>query len=101
MELGEAITDDVMVLAFLRAEVNSELYGRAVLASASAHGCDRRVIDWGSPWDVRENRFRRQILGDVRGYGRDAMLFRSFPSDARWHRARLSIGELARARYAA
>jgi hypothetical protein len=90
-----------MIFAFLRAEVDSELFGPAVLQYARLRGWDRSLIDRGDPWAVTENRARREILGDVRGYGRNALLFTNFPEDAQWYRTTLSVERLRRARYAA
>jgi hypothetical protein len=39
------------------------------------------------------------VLGEYRGYGRDADVFTKFPADVRWYRALITPAELARVRY--
>jgi len=90
-----------MVLAFLRAEIDSGIYGSEVVRHLEQRGCDRRLIDDGDPANETENLRRRQLLAAWRGWGRNTMLFRDFPTDVSWYQARLTVSELGRAKYAA
>jgi|SRR5262245_30030882 len=94
------ISNDAMVLAFLKAEVDSRLYGARVRGLCERRGRDRRLIDEPDLADVEANQLRRDVLGDFRGFGRDALLFANFPADVAWSRARLSVHELGETKYA-
>jgi hypothetical protein len=89
-----------MVLAFLKAEVDSRLYGATVRRFCERRGRDRRLIDEGDLADGEANCLRREILGDFRGFDRNALLFANFPPDVAWSRARLSVRELGDTKYA-
>jgi len=97
----EPISAEEMVLVFLKAEVDSGFYGPDVVRLCQQHGWDRRLIDDGDLANEIENGRRRQLLAEWRGWGKNTMLFRDFPTDVSWHRARLSLSELGRAKYAA
>ncbi len=47
-----------------------------------------------------ENRIRAEILGDIRGFGRNAYLFSGFPSDAKWRRVEAGPEDLEKLYYA-
>jgi hypothetical protein len=83
-------TEDEMVLAFLRAEINSPDFQAAV-------GCDRSLVEDGDLSDDHENAERRRALA-YRGFPNQA-LFQGFPTDVEWTRCRLGTDELGGARY--
>jgi hypothetical protein len=99
MQHLEAIGEDEMVAVFLRAEIASPRFGPAILAILRRDGCDRRIIDRPELADPAANAYRRRVLGEHRGYRRDADVFKDFPGDVRWYRARATIADLARVRY--
>jgi hypothetical protein len=94
MELLGQSTEAGMVLAFLRAEVESTTYQGGIVGIAGA----REVVASGDLESDEENAFRRLLLGMHRGY--PWALFERWPNDLDWHRARLTLEELADARYA-
>jgi hypothetical protein len=94
LELIEPTTEDAMVLAFLRAEIESPTYQQNLLRVAGA----REIVDSGDLKSEEENAIRRMLLGSHRGYG--WALFEGFPNDLVWHRARLTVDELRTTRYA-
>jgi hypothetical protein len=102
VERGAPISDDVMVLAFLQAEVDSRVdrVAAAIQDFLRQHGCDRSLIDDADLADQEKNRIRRDVLGDLRGFSRNAYLFTNFPPDITWHRGRLTVAELAETKYA-
>jgi hypothetical protein len=102
VERAAPISDDVMVLAFLKAEVDSRVdrVAAAIQLFLERRGRDRSLIDDADLADDEENRIRREVLADLRGFGRNALLFASFPPDVTWHRGRLTVGELAETKYA-
>lgn len=61
-------TEDEMIVAFLRAEIDSSRYGENyVRAGLRARGLERRLIDSPNVTDSVENGVRRQLMG-YRGY---------------------------------
>jgi hypothetical protein len=99
IECGAATESD-MVLAFLRAEVDSPRFSHAVQNCLLMLEHDRLLIDNADVADIRENGVRRALLGCYRGYGHDAYLFRGFPNDVRWRRLLLEKGDLRTLLYA-
>src|SRR5438876_500361 len=79
-----------MVLAFLQGEIDSPRFGSNYVSLLASAGATRTaLIDDPDLDNVAHNATRRQLLADVRGYGRDQWLFRGFPAAARWRRVRL------------
>src|ERR1017187_676174 len=99
IECGAATESD-MVLAFLRAEVDSARFSQNVRFCLQMLGQDRLLIDNADVADVGQNGIRRALLGGYRGYGQDAFLFRGFPRDVRWRRVVLEAGDLEALLYA-
>jgi hypothetical protein len=94
-----AISEDEMVTVFLQTEIASTRFESRILAILQHGGRDRRVIDQPHLDDAEENTYRALVLGEHRGYRRDADVFTGMPSDVRWFRARLTREELAQVRY--
>lgn len=83
-----AATEAEMIIAFLRAEVNSPRYFATHIAPC-CEGMGLSPTELITNGDVRneyENDLRRRILGLYRGYGRNAVLFQWFPTDVVWRR---------------
>jgi hypothetical protein len=102
IELGPA-TEDEMVLAFLRAEVDSSRFGGRY-PSHFAHfghfGFDRRVlIDTADLRSDQQNAIRWWILAAERGYGIGFDVFTGFPYDVGWRRVALQPTDFRRLRY--
>jgi hypothetical protein len=96
IELGVAPEDDV-VLAFLRAEIASPKWGPLHLRLLRDLHLDRgSLIDVADLADVRAGSIRKDILGAVRGYGRNDLLFTAFPRDTRWRRVRVELSDFYR-----
>jgi hypothetical protein len=93
------IVEDEMVAVFLRTEAASTRFGPAILSLLRRDGQDRRVVDHPDLSDAAEIAYRRRLLGEHRGYGRDADVFTGFPDGVRWYRAVATREELARVRY--
>jgi hypothetical protein len=98
--IGPATEDD-MVLAFLRAEIESSRFAGDVLGALFDLGLDRTLIDDADLGDAAANLSRRQVLEDHRGprRGPGAGLFGGFPDDVSWSWAALTHPELADIRY--
>jgi len=93
-----------MVLAFLRAEVDSSRFG-APYQSCFAQlkqklGLDRELLLGAADLrSVQHNSVRKNILRTARGYGDGQLLFRNFPSDVTWRRIALETTDLGKLKY--
>jgi hypothetical protein len=97
-ELGP-VSNDEMVLAFLRAEIDSPMRAVFYRSVLTALRFDRSLIDSADLNDGYANCIRAVVLGAVRGYGRNDFLFYGFPSNAKWRRVLLDPSEFQRLRY--
>ena len=88
-----------MVVAFLRAEINSSRHDKLVAERLALSGFTRRLIDEPNLADAAENCARMQVL-DCRGYKRREALFAGFPLDAAWRRVVLAPPDFETLRYA-
>jgi hypothetical protein len=95
----EKLTEHEMVATFLRAEVASTRFRSNILKSLRRDGRDRSVIDQPNTANEKENAYRIQLLGKLRGYRQNRNLFASFPRRIAWHRYTLSKRELDRVKY--
>ena len=94
-------TEDEMVLAFLRAEIDSSRFSGPLLAALAEQGLDRAIIDRPDSSEPEENEPRRRVLAAYRGYGRNDALFAGLPDDISWSWVALTPAELADVRYIA
>lgn len=99
LELGPASTHE-MVLAFLKGEIDSAPHRDRYAQALSTRGLDRlSLIDRADLGDEHANRERENVLGDVRGYGRNQALFSNFPVTAEWRRVSLVPSDFLRLKY--
>jgi hypothetical protein len=88
IELGAA-SEDAVMLAFLRAEVDSPKWGPRYSDVMRQLRLDRAsLIDAADLEETGACDARKALLGSLRGYGRNALLFTGFPLDATWRRVR-------------
>jgi hypothetical protein len=98
-ELGSA-TEDEMVLAFLKAEIDSPCYGPCCQSYLTRLGLDRKpLIDEADIGNAKHNQIRLELLKKCRGYKANQYLFTDFPGDVQWRRVELEPGELKRLKY--
>jgi hypothetical protein len=96
LELGAASEDEV-VLAFLRAEIDSPKWGQEYLCVLRGLHLDRvSLIDAANLADARAGGIRKVLLGAVRGYGRGVALFTGFPLDTKWRRLQVEPSDFHR-----
>ena len=95
------IIENEMILAFLKAEIDSPRWGQYYLAILSDRGLNKnKIIDCADLSRSEHNIFRAELLGSVRGYGKNDSLFRGFPSDTKWRRTQMSIQNFSGLKYA-
>ena len=93
------ISEDEMVAVFLKTEIASARFGATILAILNRDARERQIIDQPDLANPADNAYRRQVLGEWRGYQRDANVFKDFPADVRWYRAQATKEELAQVQY--
>src|SRR5215216_5762811 len=95
-----AASEDQVVLAFLRAEIDSPKRRLDYLPRLQARRLDRaRLIDVADLSDPSANCARRLILGAARGYGRGEWLFKGCPADTKWERVLVEPADFDRLKY--
>lgn len=99
MKIIKKISENEMVTAFLRAEINSKRWQKNILSFLQADKVNRNIVDSPNVMDVDENKYRKSLLGKVRGYGQNSMLFENFPSDILWYEVKLSRSDLEKLQY--
>ncbi|MGA2723958.1 MAG: hypothetical protein ABSG79_16300 [Bryobacteraceae bacterium] len=98
VDLGPATEND-MVLAFLRAEINSSRYDDRIIRALGQLGYTRCLLDEPNLANRTENRARKRLL-NFRGYETREALFAGFPSDAVWRKVTLEQHDFSTLRYA-
>lgn len=88
-----------MVAVFLATEIASSRFGSPIRALLQRDGQTPQIVDQPDLTSPAENAYRRQLLGEWRGYQRDADVFKDFPADVRWYRALATKDDLAQVRY--
>src|SRR6266481_682119 len=101
MQLLGLSSEEEMVLAFHRAEIDAPRYHRDYLVLLPQLGRARAdLIDAPDLENAADNQDRVRLLGLRRGYGLNERLFRGFPSEITWQRYHLSLAEVGELRYA-
>lgn len=94
------ITEDEMVLEFLRAEKDSSRFHHMVQHGMAQLGLTVSLIDEANLLDANENQARKNLLDFFRGYERRVALFFGFPLDVAWRRVVLEEDDFRSLRYA-
>lgn len=95
----EPVTENEMIVAFLRAEFDSPRYAATIRKLLAADGVPEVLIGRPDTSDAQANAYRRSVLARYRGFGQDVALFHGFPNDVAWYRAEASIDDLHAIRY--
>jgi len=101
MRLVRSASEDEVIAAFLRAEIDSDRFGQSILTALEADHRPRAIVDSANLHDPQENTYRRSLLGRVRGWGRGEGMFQGFPAEVEWNLAAVTPKELAKVRYIA
>ena len=100
IERGNA-TEDEMVLAFLKAEIDSARFGPDCRKALSKYGQTRKkLIDKPDLNNTLDNEVRAAVLEDTRGYSANVALFRGFPENVTWRHVGLLPTEYGLLKYA-
>ncbi|MBZ5640836.1 MAG: hypothetical protein LAO51_19025 [Acidobacteriia bacterium] len=98
-ERGSA-TENEMISAFLRAEMDSPKLGNVYRGYMTWCGLNRKsLIDQADLADAKANHTRAKMLTAIQGYRANRGLFKGFPADVQWRRVELTHLELGRLKY--
>lgn len=95
-----AVSEDEMILAFLRAELDSPRFRDGVSVCLAQCGGTESMITAPRLDDPNENRVRRCVLRTFRGYGQGNYLFPGFPPDVSWELVAVDRAGIATLLYA-
>jgi hypothetical protein len=84
-DVGPA-TEDEMVLAFVQAEIDADRWQESYAQALLGMGKRRTLVLSPSLASAEENAERIDLLGRVRGYRQNTMLFSGFPNGVVWRR---------------
>ena len=88
-----------MIAVFLQAETNSLRFGNNLLKTLEKFKAPKSIIEKPNLDDKEENKLRKKIIADYRGYGKSTELFENFPKDVQWEWISLSQDDLKKLKY--
>jgi hypothetical protein len=94
MRLLKSASEDEVIAAFLRAEIDSDRYGRKLRGLLARDRRKPGVLQHPDLADDYENRYRRRLLDEHRAYERREEMFGGFPREVDWFRAALERQEV-------
>ena len=98
MRQARPATEDEVILAFLRGELDSPRFGDAI-RDALETGGGIPLVSCADTASLQENEARRRALASTRGWATGAGLFAGFPADVTWTHGLLEHEELDRVRF--
>lgn len=100
IERGPA-NENEMILAFLKAEADSQRFSPQVIDLCAQKGfCRSELIDAADLENEEQNTVRRSILAAYRGFNQNVYLFTNFTFDVTWRRVDLELKDHDRIMYA-
>ena len=99
MRFIEAINEGDVVAHFLKYEIRSPRFGRAISDVLQRNGWPTSLVEQPDPQNAEECSIRAKILSEFRGYQRNEGMFEGFPKDVAWARFAISSLELMQVRY--
>jgi len=99
MRFIEKCSENEMVLAFLKAELDSPNFKNNIEEILKIRGLTRSIIDKANLDDSIENEARLNCL-NYRGFKDKLFLFQGFPFNVSWERAYLNKKEIGNLKYA-
>ncbi len=97
MKILKQTTEDEVIAEFLRSEINSKRFGKRIVEALKNK--PKKIITNPNLENKGENQFRRNLFGEVRGFGRNKDLFENFPTDVKWFKAIIEKQELKKIKY--
>ena len=98
MRILRDASEEEMVLAFLREELDSKRFRESILKALKDAGASEELILEGDITSETQNILRCRVLGLFRGYP-DREIFENYPSDVTWKYAVFEADDLCKLRY--
>lgn len=98
MQILRDASEEEMVLAFLREELDSRRFREPILKALEGIGASEALIRAGDLTDEGQNILRSQVLGYFRGYP-DRDIFENYPANVAWKYAVFDSDDLNKLRY--
>ncbi len=99
MNILRQSSEEEMIREYLRAEFSSSRYSDGIRDTMKGLALDEKIILSADMQSQEENRQRRELLGAVRGYGRNESMFERFPIVTDWKLCGFSQPDLEKIRY--
>jgi hypothetical protein len=99
MKILKDITEDEVVLIFIKEQLNSPRFVDEMEEIMKRCGADKKIIDNPNFGDKNENDLRKKLFQSFRGSDDEGCLFDNFPNDAFWKRALLNKDDLSKVKY--
>lgn len=94
MQIIRKITEDEMILEFLKAEFDSTRFKENLIKHLKDLKESENVILAADLTNSNQNQLRKKLFGLYRDYGSNDGLFEGFPTEVEWFDARISKFEL-------
>jgi hypothetical protein len=97
MKILNQIEEVEVISEFLKSEINSKRFGKQILYALKNKS--KKIITNPDLNNEKDNQFRKNLFGKVRGYGKNRDLFENFPEDVKWFKAIITKQELKNVKY--
>ena len=88
-----------MIAEFLRAEIDSTRFGKWIISALEKKKKSKTIVRNPNIKNRSENLFRKELLGEIRGFGKNKDYFEDFPNDFKWYKAVIQKQELKKVKY--
>ncbi|MHA1540594.1 MAG: hypothetical protein ACTSXL_03175 [Alphaproteobacteria bacterium] len=99
MKIEKKITENDFIDGFLKAEIKSERFGEKLNKILKKFGTDKEIIINSNLTNQHENKIRKNILKEFRGYSKNEAIFENFPEDITWYDVKITKAELQQIKY--
>lgn len=99
MKLIQKVTEDEVVSVFLKSEFASDRFKKRLAYLLKKYTIETDIITDPNLVSKEENKIRRKLIAEFRGWGSDKKIFGGFPKDIQWYKAILNKEELLDVRY--
>ena len=99
MRFIEFLNEDAVVAHYLKHEITSGRFGRAICDLLEQNGWPTSLLEQPDVQNAEQCSIRTKVLSEFRGYQRNKGMFENFPNDVAWARFAITSRELMRVRY--
>jgi hypothetical protein len=99
MRVLKKSSENEMIALFLKEEINSVRYNKKIVKLLEKMNIDEAVVVNCDLTNDEENKSRRKLLAQYRGYGLNKDIFKNFPVHIDWYLVDLSVEDILRIKY--